>query len=92
MTGTTPGMISIVIVLAAWIVLVFYADAHPAWRHHEPSGHDTAGQAAHMTGRRQQDTVDDASRQTEESAAARPDVRASTERTTGIALDKANTK
>lgn len=28
MTGSTLGLI----VLAAWLVLVFYADAHPAWR------------------------------------------------------------
>jgi hypothetical protein len=36
MTGSTLDLVLIsvvvVIVLAAWIVLVFYADAHPAWR------------------------------------------------------------
>ena len=36
MTGSTLFLVLIsvvvVIVLAAWIVLVFYADAHPAWR------------------------------------------------------------
>ena len=39
MTGSTWDLILIavvvVIVLAAWIVLVFYADAHPAWRRPE---------------------------------------------------------
>jgi hypothetical protein len=81
-----------VIVLAAWIALVFYADAHPAWRRHEPSGHDTTGQPARMIARRQQDNVDDASRQTEEASAARPDVGASTERAAGIARDKASAR
>jgi hypothetical protein len=51
MTGSTWDLILIavvvVIVLAAWIVLVFYADAHPAWRRPEaPAGHGTSGQAA----------------------------------------------
>lgn len=96
MTGTTPGLISIaivtVIVLAAWIALVFYADAHPAWRRHEPSGNDMSGQAARMTARRRQDNVDDASRRAEEAIAARPDVGASTERAAGIAPDKASAR
>jgi cytoskeletal protein RodZ len=95
MTETTPlGLIIIaivtVIVLAAWIALVFYADAHPAWRRHEPPGHDTAGQAARITARRHQDNVDDASHQTQESTTARPDVGAPTERAAGIAPDKAS--
>ena len=43
MTGSTRDLILIavvtVIALAAWIVLVFYADAHPAWRRPEaPAG------------------------------------------------------
>ena len=94
MTETTPlGLIMIaivtVIVLAAWIALVFYADAHPAWRRHDPPGHDTAGQAARMTGR-QQHNVDDASRQVHKSMAARPEVGASAERAAGMAPDKAS--
>jgi hypothetical protein len=43
MTGSTPGIIIMIvvvmIVLAAWIILVFYADAHPEWRRRGPSGH-----------------------------------------------------
>jgi uncharacterized membrane protein len=46
MTGSAVGMIITtivtVIVLAAWIVLVFYADAHPAWRRKASSDHSTA--------------------------------------------------
>lgn len=92
MTETTPlGLIIIaivtVIVLAAWIVLVFYADANPAWRRHEPPGHDTAGQATRVTARRHQD---DASHQTHKVMATRPDVAASAERAARIAPDKAS--
>jgi len=36
MTGSTPALIItfvvVVVVLAAWIVAVFYADAHPGWQ------------------------------------------------------------
>lgn len=95
MTETTPlGLIMIaivtVIVLAAWIVLVFYADAHPAWRRHQPPGRDTAGRAARVTARRHQDNVDDASHQINKVMATRPDVGASTERAARIAPDKAS--
>jgi hypothetical protein len=53
MTGSTWDLILIavvtVIVLAAWIVLVFYADKHPAWRRPEASaGHGTSGQATRL--------------------------------------------
>lgn len=46
MTGSTRDLILIsvvtVILLAAWIVLVFYADAHPEWRRREdPARHGT---------------------------------------------------
>jgi hypothetical protein len=48
MTGSTLDLILIsvivVIVLAVWIVLVFYADANPAWRRRDASaGHGRAG-------------------------------------------------
>jgi flagellar basal body-associated protein FliL len=51
MTGSTLDLILIavvvVILLAAGMVLVFYADAHPAWRRPETrAGHGTSGQAA----------------------------------------------
>ena len=51
MTGSTLDLVLIsvvvVIVLAAWIVLVFYADAHPGWRRPgAPAGHGPAGRAA----------------------------------------------
>jgi hypothetical protein len=48
MTGSTPGIIVMIvvvmIVLMAWIIVVFYADAHPEWRRRVPSahGHDQA--------------------------------------------------
>jgi hypothetical protein len=55
MTGSTLDLILIavvvVILLAAGIVLVFYAGAHPAWRRPEtPAGHGTSGQAARPAG------------------------------------------
>jgi hypothetical protein len=50
MTGSTLNLILIsvvvVTVLAVWIVLVFYADAHPAWRREAPARHSTADRAA----------------------------------------------
>ena len=51
MTGSTLYLILIsvvvVTVVAVWIVLVFYADAHPAGQRREaPARHGTAGQAA----------------------------------------------
>jgi hypothetical protein len=39
-------LISVVVVLAAWIVLVFRADAHPAWRREASAWHGTAVHAA----------------------------------------------
>ena len=54
MTGSTPAIIIMIIVvmitLAAWIILVFYADAHPEWRRRAPSGHGH-GQADGSPGR-----------------------------------------
>lgn len=42
MTGSTPGIIVMIvivmIVLVAWIIVVFYPDAHPEWRRRAPSG------------------------------------------------------
>jgi copper(I)-binding protein len=38
MTGSTAGLIVVVISLAAWIAMVFYADAHPAWPRRARSG------------------------------------------------------
>jgi len=56
MTGSTRDLILIslvmVILLAAWIVLVFYADAHPEWRREDPARHGTADQAARPPGGR----------------------------------------
>ena len=58
MTGSTLFLVLIsvvvVIVLAAWIVLVFYADAHPAWRRPGASaGHGpAAGLPEHSPARR----------------------------------------
>jgi hypothetical protein len=47
MTGSTLGLvitpIVTVIVLAAWLILVFYADAHPAWRRKASAERGTAG-------------------------------------------------
>jgi hypothetical protein len=54
MTGSTPGLIiSIIVVtvlLVAWLVLVFYADAHPKWERQAPTRHGH-GQADGSPGR-----------------------------------------
>jgi hypothetical protein len=78
-----------VIVLAAWIALVFYVDAHTGWRRQVPSGHDMADQAAPAAARRREESVDNASRQTAGSPAVGPDVGASTEPAAGTAAGKA---
>lgn len=45
MTGSMLALIITpivtVIVLAAWLIMVFYADAHPAWRHKAASERDS---------------------------------------------------
>ena len=82
MAGSTLGLIiismMIVIMLSAWLVLAFCADAHPGWRRQVPSGLDMADPAAPAATRRQQDNLSDASRQTEESTAAGSDAAPST--------------
>jgi hypothetical protein len=54
MTGSTAGIIVMIVVvmitLAAWLIVVFYADAHPEWRRRAPSGHGH-GQADGLPGR-----------------------------------------
>lgn len=56
MTGSAVAMtitaIVTVVVLAAWIILVFYADAHPAWRRKTSSDHAAADRAAPAEARR----------------------------------------
>lgn len=87
MTGSTTGVIVssivVVIALAAWIATVFYADAHPAWRRQPPSGHGTAGQAAHADTQRQEDGTGSASGETQTPPAASRDSRAPAERVAG---------
>jgi hypothetical protein len=50
MTGSTPALIItfvvVVVVLAAWIVAVLYADAHPEWQRRAASRRGIAGRAA----------------------------------------------
>jgi hypothetical protein len=81
MTGSTPGIIIMIvvvmIVLAAWIILVFYADAHPEWRRRAPSGHGY-GQADGSPGRPMpgRESPSRAARKTEVSAAAGRGLRA----------------
>ena len=43
-------IVVVMITLAAWNIVVFYADAHPEWRHRAPSGHEH-GQADSSAGR-----------------------------------------
>jgi membrane protein implicated in regulation of membrane protease activity len=53
MTGSTPALIItfvVVVVLAAWIVAEFYADAHPEWQRQAASRRGIAGRAADPAG------------------------------------------
>jgi cytoskeletal protein RodZ len=71
MTGSTLYLILIsvvfVIVLAVCIVLVFYADAHPAGRREAPAQHGTADQAARPPAGRPEYSPDAAPGQTQAS-------------------------
>ena len=88
MTGSTPAIIIMVVVamitLAAWIILVFYADAHPEWRRRAPSGHGH-GQADGSPGRPTQgrESPGRAAREIAASAAAGRDPGASAAPATG---------
>jgi hypothetical protein len=88
MTGSTPAIIIMIVVvmitLAAWIILVFYADAHPEWRRRAASGHGH-GQADGSPGRPTpgRESPGRAARETEASAAAGPGPGASAAPATG---------
>jgi hypothetical protein len=73
MTGSTPALIItfvvVVVVLAAWIVAVFYADAHPEWQRQAASRRGIAGRPADPVALPQDETE---ARQTEPSAAGGP--------------------
>jgi hypothetical protein len=77
MTGSTPALIItfvvvIVVVLAAWIVAVFYADAHPEWQRQAASRRGIAGRAADPAALPQDQSWAREARQTEPSAAGGP--------------------
>jgi hypothetical protein len=92
MTGSTVGLIIIPIVavipLAAWIILVFYADAHPTWRGQAPSGHGPADPAARATAGKAEESPGLVSGEMEASPAARQEAGAPAERAATIAPDK----
>jgi hypothetical protein len=77
-----------VLVLAAWIVPVFYADAHPAWRRGASSGRGTADRAAGATPGRPDGSLDGVSGRPEESPAASRDAEAHTEQAAGPAAGR----
>lgn len=93
MTGSTLGIIIIAIVavitLAAWLALVFHADAHPAWRRQVPSGPDMTGPVARVTATRHQQTVGYPPGQTQGPPAAGPDAGAPAQQAAGTAVAKA---
>jgi len=93
MTGSTLGIIVsivvVVIVLVAWIAVVFYADAHPEWRHRAPSRHGLAGPAARPAVPHQEESPGLAARDTEASAAAGQDPGAPARPQTGIYAGRA---
>ena len=76
MTGSTPALIITVVVvlvgLAAWIVAVFYADAHPEWQRRAASRRGIAGRAADPAALPQDESRAREARQTEPSAADGP--------------------
>ena len=76
MTGSTPALIITFVVvgvgLAAWIVAVFYADAHPEWQRRAASRRGIAGRAADPVALPQDESQARESRQTEPSAAGGP--------------------
>lgn len=76
MTGSTPALIItfvvVVVGLAAWIVAVFYADAHPEWQRRAASRRGIAGRAADPVALPQDESRARESRQTEPSAAGGP--------------------
>jgi hypothetical protein len=93
MTGSTLDLILIsvvvVIVLAVWIVLVFYADAHPAWRRREaPARHGTAGWAARPPAGRPRSSPDAAPGETQASPSPARDTGVPAERAAGTAAGK----
>jgi hypothetical protein len=83
MTGSTSALvitpIVAVIALAAWIVLVFYADAHPTWRRGASSGRGTADPAAGVAAGGPDGRLDGVSSRPEESPAAGRDTGAHAE-------------
>jgi hypothetical protein len=90
MTGSTLGtivsIVVVVIVLVAGIAVVFYADAHPEWRHRAPSRHGIAGPPAVP---HQEESPGLAARDTEASAAAEQDPGALARPQTGIYAGRA---
>jgi len=88
MTGSTLGIIVsivvVVIVLVAWIAMVFYADAHPEWRRQAPSRHGMAGPAARLAVPHLEESPGLAARDTEASASAGQDPAALARPQTGI--------
>jgi hypothetical protein len=76
MTGSTLAtIITFVVVmvsLVAWLVAVFYADAHPEWRRRAASRRGIAGRAADPVALPQDESQARQSRQTEPSAAGGP--------------------
>jgi cytoskeletal protein RodZ len=84
MTGSTLNLILIsvvvVTVLAVWIVLVFYADAHPAGRREAPARHRTAGTAARPPAGQPESSPDAAPGQTQAPPSPAPDTDVPAER------------
>ena len=76
MTGSTPALIITFVVvgvgLAAWIVAVFYADAHPEWQRRAASRRGIAGRAADPVALPQDKSRARESRQSEPPAAGGP--------------------
>jgi hypothetical protein len=83
-------LISVVVVtvLAVWIVLVFYADAHPAWRREAPARHGTAGQAARPPAGQPEYSPDAAPGETQAPPSPARDTGVPAERVAGTAAGK----
>jgi hypothetical protein len=72
MTGSALGAIItaivVMIVLMAWIVLVFRADASPDWRRRARAGHGVPGRASRSAAGWPEESLDCASRVTDASS------------------------
>jgi hypothetical protein len=82
-------IVVVMITLVAWIILAFYAGAHPRWQRRAPSGHGHGQQTAGPAAPRREEGARAARPGTGPSAAAGRDPGASAAPATGIHAGRA---